>query len=62
MVPRPYLGLELLVLLLLGRPVLVYLLLGLVTGLLDTLCPVLSGYVSAALVSSAQLVVGGTLD
>lgn len=40
---RPYLGLELLVLLLLGRPVLFYLLLGLVTGLLDTLRPVLSG-------------------
>lgn len=38
-----YLGLELLVLLLLGRSVFVYLLLGLVTGLLDTLCPVLSG-------------------
>lgn len=46
---RPYLGLELLVLLLLGRPVLVYLLLGLVTGLLDTLCPVLSGCASTGL-------------
>lgn len=51
---RPYLGLELLVLLLLGRPVLVYLLLGLVTGLLDTLCPVLSGCVCRQL-WSAQL-------
>lgn len=46
---RPYLGLEFLVLLLLGRPVLVYLLLGLVTGLLDTLCPVLSGCASTGL-------------
>lgn len=46
---RAYLGLELLVLLLLGRPVLFYLLLGLVTGLLDTLCPVLSGCASIGL-------------
>jgi hypothetical protein len=38
-----YLCLELLVLFFLGRPVLLYLLLGLVTGLLDALRPVLPG-------------------